>query len=102
MPSWNVMGLIIVGLIMAVVMFGAPLVLDLFLLLQVTVFVIMSILALSMAFIWGYGGILCFGQSSFFGLGAYTYAIAVINIGESTAPLLLSIAVPALFAAMLG
>ena len=46
----------------------------------------MAILALSLAFVWGYGGILCFGQSAFFGLGAYTYAIAVFNIGESTVP----------------
>ncbi len=46
-----------------------------------------GVLALSLALIWGYGGILCFGQSAFFGLGAYTYAIAMINIGESTVPL---------------
>ena len=53
---------------------------------------IMAILALSQALIWGYGGILCFGQSAFFGLGAYTYAIAMFNIGDSTVPLLLAIA----------
>ncbi len=100
--SWNAIGLIVTGTIMAAVLFGAPQVLELFVLLKVTVFVVMAILALSMAFIWGFGGILCFGQSAFFGLGAYAYAIAVINMGESTAPLLLAIAVPALFAAMLG
>ena len=55
----------------------------------------MAILALSLALIWGYGGILCFGQSAFFGLGAYTYAIAMFNIGESTIPLLLAIVLPA-------
>ena len=63
---------------------------------------IMAILALSLALVWGYGGILCFGQSAFFGLGAYTYAIAMFNIGESTVPLLLAIALPAAFAALLG
>ncbi|MBV9111742.1 MAG: branched-chain amino acid ABC transporter permease, partial [Hyphomicrobiales bacterium] len=47
---------------------------------------IMAILSLSLALVWGYGGILCFGQSAFFGLGAYTYAIAMFNIGESTIP----------------
>src|SRR6202041_167590 len=52
--------------------------------------------------VWGFGGILCFGQSAFFGLGAYTYAIAMINIGESTTPLILAILVPAAFAALLG
>ncbi len=100
--SWNAIGLIVTGTIMTAVLFGAPQVLELFVLLKVTVFVVMAILALSMAFIWGFGGILCFGQSAFFGLGAYAYAIAVINMGESTVPLLLAIAVPALFAAMLG
>ena len=50
----------------------------------------------------GYGGILCFGQSAFYGLGAYSYAIAVGNFGESTAPFFLAIIVPAAFAALLG
>ena len=59
----------------------------LYTLLQITLYAIFGILALSLAFIWGYGGILCFGHSAFFGLGAYAYAVAVINIGESTAPL---------------
>ena len=59
--------------------------------LELTVYMIMAILALSLALVWGYGGILCFGQSAFFGLGAYTYAIAMFNIGESTMPLLLAI-----------
>ena len=43
-----------------------------------------------------------FGQSAFFGLGGYAYALAVINFGESTVPLLLGIVVPMLFAALLG
>ncbi len=72
---------------------------DLDVVLNVTVYLIMAVLALSLALIWGFGGILCFGQSAFFGLGAYTYAIAMINFGESTGPLLLSIVVPSLFAA---
>jgi branched-chain amino acid transport system permease protein len=45
---------------------------------------------------------LCFGQSAFFGLGAYAYAIAAINIGESTIPLLIGIAVPVIVAFLLG
>ena len=62
----------------------------------------MSILALSLAVVWGFGGILCFGQSMFFGLGAYTYAVAVINMGESTVPVLLGIALPVALALVLG
>ena len=67
-----------------------------------TVLVIYGMLGLSLGLIWGYGGILCFGQAAFFGLGAYTYAIAAINIGESTVPMILAILVPAVFAALLG
>ena len=79
-----------------------PLAVDLFTLLNLTIYVILAILALSLGLIWGYGGILCFGQAAFYGLGAYTYAVSAINIGESTAPLLLAIALPAAFAALLG
>ena len=66
------------------------------------ILIIYGILALSLGLIWGYGGILCFGQAAFFGLGAYTYAIAAINLGESTAPFLLAILVPSAFAFVLG
>ena len=67
-----------------------------------TVLVIYGMLALSLGLIWGFGGILCFGQAAFFGLGAYTYAIAAINVGESTLPMILAVFVPALFAALFG
>ena len=81
---------------------GLPLVFDLFGLLQMTVFVAMAVLALSQGFIWGYGGIMSFGQTAFFGLGGYTYAVAVMNMGDSTMPVLLSVLLPVLFAALLG
>ena len=83
-------------------MFITPAVVELFTLLELTIYIVLAILALSLGLIWGYGGILCFGQAAFYGLGAYSYAIAVINIGESTGPLLLAIIVPAAFAAVLG
>ncbi|MEO1200638.1 MAG: branched-chain amino acid ABC transporter permease [Pseudomonadota bacterium] len=67
-----------------------------------TILIIYGMLAFSLGLIWGFGGILCFGQAAFFGLGAYTYAVAAINIGESTLPMLLAVAVPTLFALLLG
>lgn len=67
-----------------------------------SVLVIYAMLGLSLGLIWGFGGILCFGQAAFFGLGAYTYAIAAINFGESTLPMVIAILVPAGFAALLG
>lgn len=75
---------------------------DLFDLMQLTLFAAMAVLSLSLAFIWGYGGILCFGQTAFFGIGAYSYAVAVGNFGDSTNAILLSMVMPALFAAALG
>ena len=100
--AWNAAGLVLVGVIGLAATFGLPYWLELSALLDTTVYVIMAILALSLALVWGYGGILCFGQSAFFGLGAYVYAISAFNIGESTAPFLLSIFLPAAFAALLG
>jgi len=67
-----------------------------------TVLVIYGMLGLSLGLIWGFGGILCFGQAAYFGLGAYTYAIAAVNFGESTLPMLLAVLVPAAFALLLG
>ncbi|TPW31834.1 branched-chain amino acid ABC transporter permease [Martelella alba] len=69
---------------------------------QFTLFASMAVLALSLAFIWGFGGILCFGQTSFFGLGAYAYAIAAINFQNSTPALFFAIAAPSVFALILG
>jgi len=98
----NLAGLALVGTIGLLFMFVTPRLAELDTVLDLTVYMIMAILALSLALIWGYGGILCFGQSAFFGLGAYTYAIAMFNIGESTIPFLLAILLPAGFAALLG
>lgn len=88
--------------LMIVVLAGLPMIAGLFGLVQATLFISMAVLALSQGFIWGYGGIMSFGQSAFFGLGAYTYAVATINLGDSTLPVLLTIAIPAAFAALLG
>ncbi len=67
-----------------------------------TLLLIWALFALSLGIMWGYAGLLSFGHSAYFGLGAYTYAIAVVNIGESTLPLLLSMLIPAVVAAVIG
>lgn len=87
------------GLVLA---FGLPYLVEVFVLVELTAYVVLAILALSLALVWGYAGILCFGQSVFFGLGGYAYAIGVLNVGESTLPIMLGIALPMLFAAGLG
>jgi urea ABC transporter permease protein UrtC len=77
----------------------APLIIDTH---TLTILLIYGMLALSLGLVWGFGGILCFGQAAFYGLGAYAYALSAINIGESTLPLMIAIALPALLAAVLG
>ena len=67
-----------------------------------TLLAIWALFALSLGLMWGYAGILSFGHAAYFGLGAYTYAISSINLGESTAPLLLAILLPAFVAAVIG
>ena len=79
-----------------------PRTLELFALINATVFVSLSLLALSLGLIWGFGGILCFGQTAFFGLGAYTYAVAALNFGDSTWAVPVAVLVPTLVAAALG
>lgn len=63
-------------------------------------------MALGLSLIWGYGGILSFGQTAFFGISGYVYAILTINIGAEYGftwlALLIGLAISAAFAAILG
>lgn len=95
-------GFIAVLVVGFALLLGLPEVVSLFGVVQMTVFVAMAMYALSQGFLWGYGGIMCFGQASFLGLGAYAYAITAINLGDTTWGLLAGIAVPSCFAALLG
>ena len=80
----------------------APEVLEFFTIITLSQVIGLAILALSLALVWGFGGILCFGQTAFFGLGAYAYAVTATNIGGSTGAILMAILVAAAFAAILG
>lgn len=82
--------------------FFEPLILD-----EITLFLIYGIFALSVDLIWGYVGIISFGQAAFFGLGAYV--MTWITKGMFfTIPLpqlvglLLGIVIPGLFAMAIG
>jgi branched-chain amino acid transport system permease protein len=79
-----------------------PVFLDLFEVLQMTKYVVLALFVLSLAYIWGFGGILSFGQAGFFGLGGYIFAVSSINMGQTTIPFLIAIALCALFAGALG
>ena len=75
---------------------------DIFILLQLTLFMAYGILAMSLGWVWGYGGIFSFGQAAFYGLGGYTYAVVSINMGGSTTALVAGVGLPAAFALFLG
>ena len=93
------------GLIIAVaIVFTliAPHVLPLFTVINLTTAIGLALVALSLGLVWGYGGVLCFGQTAFFGIGAYAYTIAAINFGGATWAILVAVAVAAAFAAALG
>ena len=92
----------IYALLGIIFMLAAPSVLQLFTIINLTTAIALSVLALSLALIWGYGGILCFGQVAFFGLGAYVYTISAINFGGSTWAIIVAIIVTSAFASALG
>lgn len=46
---------------------------------NVSYFLAMTMLALSLALIWGFAGILSFGQTAFFGIGGYAYGVFTLN-----------------------
>lgn len=62
----------------------APLLLDDWRLSQLAQLLTYGLFALSLAFIWGQAGILCFGQAIFFGVGAYLQAL--VTLGEFSLP----------------
>lgn len=68
-------------------------------------FLIWIFMALGLSLIWGYGGMLTFGQTFFFGISGYGYGVLAIIMGGGTttiAALILSVLVAALAAAVLG
>jgi len=79
-----------------------PLVLSLFQVVRLTVFMIFCLLALSLDLIWGFGGILSFGQAAFFGVGGYAYGVAGINTGVTALALVAGAVAAAVLAALLG
>jgi branched-chain amino acid transport system permease protein len=76
---------------------------------QATIWVVFGLFAIAVDLMWGYCGMLSFGQAVFFGLGAYAYAWLTtdtigLNLGAvgTIVGLFAGIILPALFALLLG
>lgn len=85
----------------------APLLLDDWRISQLAQLLTYGLFAMSLAFIWGQVGILCFGQAIFFGVGAYAMALVTLGklvvLGESQwTGMLLAMVASAIVAAILG
>src|SRR6185312_14294489 len=68
-------------------------------------FLIWIFMALGLSLIWGYGGMLSFGQTFFFGIAGYSYGVLAIVMGGGTMTILalaLSVLLAALAAVVLG
>lgn len=90
------------GLLMAALA-AVPFFANLFYQTFLTEIMVWALFAMSFDLIFGYTGLLSFGQALFFGLGGYAVAIPVLKLGLGTgAGLLLSMAVPAAVAAFVG
>ncbi len=90
----------------AVTLWLAPYGLDTFALNVLTRSMIYAILAVTVDLLWGFTGILTFGQAAFFGVGAYASAMVLTHLGASPALMLLgfvlSILVPAALGLLIG
>lgn len=81
---------------------GLPAVLSTYSVVQLTVFLIFCLLAVSLDLAWGLAGLLSFGQAAFFGIGGYAYAIVTANDATTLEALVAAVAAAALASGALG
>jgi len=91
---------------LAILVAAGPFVLDTYLVNTLIRAFHYALVALTVDILWGYAGILTFGQAAFFGIGAYAAALVFTHIGFSPATIALAIALalaaPAFVGLLLG
>ncbi len=96
---WLLGALVVASLLMIV--FG-PTFLDRFALNVLSRSMIYAMLAVTVDLLWGYTGVLTFGQAAFFGIGAYATAMVLTHLGNSPELMLLAFVLAILVPLVLG
>ena len=69
-------------------------------------FLIWTFMAMGLSVIWGYAGVLSFGQTAFFGLAGYAYGVITLNLGAAYGltilALVLAVVIGGVFALVIG
>lgn len=86
----------------AVIGFVIPSFVGLDVVLSTSIIFIYAILTLSMSYLWGYCGMLSFGQTAMYGMGGYTYAVVALNSGNTTLAFIAAIVLGLATAFVLG
>lgn len=92
-------------LIMLALVLAYPLTADSYTIGNIAYMLLWVFMALGLSLMWGYGGILSFGQTFFFGVAGYGYGVLAINFGGggmTIVALVLAVALAALVALVLG
>jgi len=91
--------------VVAVALAALPFALGSFGAVQFSLYFAYAFLGLSLSLVWGYAGILSFGQVAFFGVGGYTFGIVTLNVATPlgvTGGLVAGVVAGALLAFLLG
>jgi branched-chain amino acid transport system permease protein len=95
-----------VVVVLAILVAAAPFVLDTYLVNILIRAFHYALVALTVDILWGYTGILTFGQAAFFGIGAYAAALVFTHVGFTPATIVLAIvlaiAAPAVAGLLVG
>ena len=93
---------IVVAILAALALWVAPGILDTFAINVLTRSMIYAVLAVTVDLLWGFSGILTFGQAAFFGVGAYAAAMILGAYGATPLGIALAVGTAVLAPALLG
>jgi ABC-type branched-subunit amino acid transport system permease subunit len=86
----------------AVIGFAIPSLTGLDVVMSTSIIFVYAILTLSMSYLWGYCGMLSFGQTAMYGVGGYAYAVIALNSGNTTIAVFAAVFIGCLFALFVG